>query len=148
MSSFKFTPEALKHCLSGFPPAGPNAFEWRDGKLHYMQSTPDPGSSWDKEADPSQSEWQSFWKECDRIGVWNLPEDFSRPKSVDGLQVRMVLAHNGNSIRSVGQCWGAPQEVEDTVRAFHFALQLLVGYHPTSHMNMQPRSRRKPSSQP
>jgi hypothetical protein len=133
MEPHTFLPTILEFGLSGWPPPGPNQFEWQGNQLRYLlPNEPAANPSSVRFAQPRQDEWVRFWAECDRLEIWNLPADFSKPIR-DGLKVRMSVSHAGRSIRVSGQCADELPELVERIHGFHAALQQLVGYVPAQH---------------
>ncbi len=131
MTGATWLPETLSHSLQGNPPRGPNTFVLIDGRLQFSLPEPevDP-SKWRRIATPTAEAWGAFWRDCDAMGIWHLPETFGNTQVFDGLQVNVELAFTGRKVRAKGQCFGAPSQIVERVRRFHEGLQRLAGFEP------------------
>lgn len=128
-------PIKLKHCLQGWPPRGPNAFHWRNGRLTYM--LPDRShhhQDWDKVMTPLPAQWEEFWQVCDEIDVWSWPPSLGDRHVIDGLQWITELEVGTRYVASCGQVQGSPPDFVAKLMRFHQALQEMAGWPtPTTH---------------
>lgn len=134
MSNEACFPVVLRQFMAGEIPPGPNGFRWRDGRLRYvLPRRGTPYHTWERFAEPSNANWDWFWTECDKSGIWKVPADFMVRMEVTpgGVLVNTALEHGGRSIRLYGTL-SSPNQVEIEVEAtealmrVHLALQRLV----------------------
>jgi hypothetical protein len=108
--------------VAGWPPPGPNEFEWQDGRLTFRHD-----GAWLSVA-PTADEWKEFWKVRDDVGVWSWPAEVGDLANVrDGLLYALEIEVGSRSVKSKGQVVGSPPGFDEKLRQFHRALQTLVG---------------------
>src|SRR5262249_19329738 len=108
--------------LNGWPRAGPNCFEWENGRLTFSQDEVNLSVV------PSPDEWTRFWNACDEIGVWSWPPEVGDVDVPDGLIYELEIAAGSRSVKSRGQVVGSPPDFGEKLLKFHRALQALVGW--------------------
>ena len=129
--SAAYLPIRLEHDIYPNRPNGPFAFDWKAPLIHFSEDQMwEPNakvSVLQRHAGPVQADWERFWAECDRIGLWSLPPNFGA-RLFDGAHVKTRIRHAGRSIDVDAQLHEAPRDVVWTVILLHAALQALVGY--------------------
>jgi hypothetical protein len=126
-------PAALLYALSGWPPPGPNYFRWQEGRLVY--SLPDHSKrfeEWDRTVEPTHEQWTEFWRVCDELDVWSWPASVGNRRLIDGLQFVLELEDGERSVKSEGQCHGAPPGFAAKVTRLHETLQRMAGWQKLS----------------
>jgi len=120
-------PRTFRWRLRGWPPEGPNVFNWEDGLLRYI----DPQKASDTELSLSltNEDWHAIWGFCDEVGIWSWPRRWQGPFMADGLTYCIEIHDDdGRYVFSEGQTVGMPV-MRRTVMKFHHALQSLVRGH-------------------
>lgn len=84
---------------------------WHKVELHRRQliyQTGDFGrlSSESTEASPTPAQWEQFWADAEKAGVWSWRRDYSTPV-LDGTSWSLELKHAGKRVSS-GGCNGYP----------------------------------------
>lgn len=113
-------PRRLFHCLEGWPPNGPNGFEWDGHELRFRWGACGFGTR------PTRELWAQFWTICDQVDVWNWPAWQGNRQVCDGLQYVTVLATQYSAVMAEGQVSGSPKEFGDRLISLHHAFQSLV----------------------
>ena len=71
---------------------------------------------------PTESEWQVFWKELDRIGVWDWKEHYTCSELImDGTSWILEIDYNGKSLKT-----GGSNAFPSEFRRFEGAMQKLI----------------------
>ncbi|MBX7075885.1 MAG: hypothetical protein K1X33_01050 [Methanobacteriaceae archaeon] len=52
--------------------------------------------------EPKQSEWENFWENLEKIGIWDLEENYERCIMIDGYFWEINISHQNQSIHSRG----------------------------------------------
>ncbi len=120
-------PIRLEHCLQGWPPPGPNAFRWQNGRLTYMLPE-GPYNDWYKVMTPTSAQWEEFWRVCDEINVWSWPPTLGELRVIDGLSWITDLEAGSRHVVSTGQWVGSPPDFTAKLMRLHQALQAMVGW--------------------
>jgi hypothetical protein len=123
-------PTRLYHGLSGWPPKGPNAFRWENGRLVYMFARVGVHhSEWDEAVTPSSRRWEDLWRVCEEIDVWSWLPTQGDMYAKDGLQWTTELEFGGQSVASRGQVHGSPPGFDGKLMRLHRTLQAMTGWH-------------------
>ncbi|MHA2239363.1 MAG: hypothetical protein ACXAB2_13535 [Candidatus Hodarchaeales archaeon] len=82
------------------------AVEWKDGQLSYkaFSSCYKPKRAKSKESYPvpSKADWQEFWAELDRIGIWEWKARYDASSIVDGTSWSLETQYNGRQLKTGG----------------------------------------------
>ncbi len=52
--------------------------------------------------EPKQNEWENFWENLEKIGIWDLEENYERCIMIDGYFWEINISHQNQSIHSRG----------------------------------------------
>ncbi len=65
---------------------------FKDGKITYSG----------KEIVPDSNPWETFWKEMEKLDVWNWKKEYFNYDILDGCSCSIKISYNGKKVKSEG----------------------------------------------
>jgi hypothetical protein len=131
-SATNYEPTELYLSFSGWPPEGPNSFEWKNGRLNYRVYLNRGRETYGGEVIPPASSWKRFWEVCDRINIWSWPKLDPKGHGYDELQFGIKLQVGPRKIGGMGWVRDAV-ETEKKIMRFLEELQSLTDWRKTEN---------------
>jgi hypothetical protein len=116
-----YEPTELYLAFDGWPPEGPNSFEWKNGRLHYGVYLNRGRETYKAEVNPPASSWKRLWEVCDQIDIWSLPKPDIKGHGYDELQFGIKLQFGQ---RRIGGRWWVRDTAETERKIMRFLKEL------------------------